>query len=79
MTRSLLGAVLVLVLAATEASADGGEWRFSGFGTIGLVRPSASDASLLRNGINTPGRDGIDFGADSVIGLQVAGLAARFD
>ena len=70
MTKSLLGAALALALVASDASADTGEWRISGFGTIGLVRPSEGDASLLRNGINTPGRDGVDFGADSVIGLQ---------
>jgi len=36
------------------------------------VRPTDSQASLLRNGINTPGRDGIDFGTDSILGLQAS-------
>ena len=80
MTKSLLGAVLALAIVASEASADTGEWRISGFGTLGMVRPTEGDASLLRNGINTSGRDGVDFGADSVIGLQAGrSLASGID
>ncbi|MCB1907220.1 MAG: hypothetical protein KDH15_07610 [Rhodocyclaceae bacterium] len=72
MTKSLLGAVLALAIVASEASADTGEWRISGFGTLGVVRPTEGDASLLRNGINSAGDDGADFGADSVFGLQAS-------
>lgn len=56
---------------ALPARADG-DWRVSAFGTIGAVRSTDEDAALLRQGISTPGRDGTDFGPDSILGVQVS-------
>ncbi|MCB1957122.1 MAG: hypothetical protein KDG55_15690 [Rhodocyclaceae bacterium] len=67
--KRLIACVSVMACSLGQAQAAG-DWLVSGFGTVGAVRPSDSQVSLLRNGINTPGRDGIDFGADSVLGIQ---------
>ncbi len=64
----------------TPAFADSGDWRLSGFGTVGVVRATDEQASLLRFGINMPGREGPDFGADSILGVQASrSFDAGFD
>lgn len=70
MRSILLAAVLTASTVAGPARADDG-WRVSGFGTIGAVLTSDSEASLFRTGISTPSRQGLDFGPDSILGLQL--------
>ncbi len=77
MKKLLFGAVLTGLTLLSNACADSGDWRVSGFGTVGMVRPTDSQASLLRNGINTPGRSGTDFGTDSILGLQASHSLVR--
>lgn len=68
---TLLNAVLLITACLVAGGAHAtDDWSLTGFGTLGLVRPTDEKLSLLRNGINTPGRDGMDFGADSVLGVQ---------
>lgn len=65
-------AFAALAIAAGNALADSGDWRVSGFGTLGAVWSSDADAALLRPGINAPGRDSPAFGPDSILGLQAS-------
>lgn len=70
MKSALLSLAILACAAAGPARADDG-WRVSGFGTIGAVLTSDSEASLFRTGISTPSRQGLDFGPDSILGLQL--------
>ena len=79
MTRHILIATVLALYAVVGAGADG-DWRLSGFGTLGVISSSDADASLFRSGITTPGRDDPDFQSDSILGLQLSGpLGERSD
>ena len=54
--------------------------RVSGFGTLGVVTSDAGEFSLLRFGINEPGKDNPNYGVDSILGLQaIQSLTQRID
>lgn len=59
-----------LVLHAGPAAADIESVTFSGFGTLGVVRSDAADLQFVRVGTEAPGSGRLNFGSDSVLGVQ---------
>ncbi len=70
MRRALLCAIAMTMLHGPAALADGSALSFSGFGTLGLTWTRSDDLQFIRVGIESPSKQTLDFGPDSVLGVQ---------
>jgi len=69
--RRLAICVAVAALCGAAGAADGPEFKFSGFGTVGAVKTDTDEAQYRANLRQNKGADkSVDFGVDSLLGLQ---------
>lgn len=70
MKHRLNAFAIAVALHAGPATADIETVRFSGFGTLGAVTTQTDDLQFVRVGIEAPDSDRLNFGSDSVLGVQ---------
>lgn len=66
--------LLLACLGALSAQDDAhavADWQVSGFATLGAIYTHSDDLQFARVGIDAPGGNRVDFGPDSVLGLQL--------
>ncbi|THF65368.1 hypothetical protein [Pseudothauera rhizosphaerae] len=71
--RPHLAACLVAALGAVlpaQLRAEAPDFHLSGFATVGALVTDRSDVWAYRSGFNKPGRNRLDFGTDTLVGVQ---------
>lgn len=69
----LASAAFALCLLWSNAAQATADWLISGFGTVAVTRVGDRDVSFSHPANLRTGRPRLDFGADSVLGLQASG------
>ncbi|MEZ5610713.1 MAG: hypothetical protein R3E45_09775 [Rhodocyclaceae bacterium] len=72
MISKALWAVLAAIICSNAHATDAPELSFTGFATFGAVYTDDSEAQFIRWAVNKPSDARLDFGPDSILGIQTS-------